>query len=75
MIADAGDSESGKMAFKRFSESLRKIAEENYTAGELKQLWALATRLVAFGEKVQRAFSKENQENIENAIKELASVL
>jgi hypothetical protein len=72
-LADAGDSNNAKKAFTELSTALDAIAEGSVT--DPAELWRIATRLVAFGQKVEAATSKENREKINKAIDDLVKVL
>lgn len=62
-----------KKSFAQLSTALDAIAEVSIT--DPAALWRIATRLVAFGEKVEAATSKENREKINKAIDDLVKVL
>ena len=70
-LSDAGDSDNAKKAFEPLSNALDAIPKEQFSPDDLGRLWALATRLVAFAEKVHTSFAKENRDKIQKAIDEL----
>lgn len=72
-LADAGDKNNAKAAFADLSEALSGISENAITNPH--ELWQIATRLMAIGEKVQAATSKESREKIQKAIDELVKAL
>jgi len=65
-LADAGDSDTAKKQFSELSQALSAIAEGSVTNPEV--LWQLATRLVAFGAKIEAAASSDNRKKLETAI-------
>jgi len=72
-LADAGDGDNAKIAFKELSEALSAIAEGSVTNPD--ELWRIATRLIAFGEKVEAAISKESRDKMRKAIEDLANAV
>jgi hypothetical protein len=72
-LADAGNTDNARDSFKPLAESLEAI--ENDDEVSLKQFWNWATRLIAFAQKVETAFSKENKQKIDKAIDDLVKAL
>ena len=72
-LLDAGDKNNAKTSFAELTEALSAISENSVTNPEV--LWAIATRLVSIGEKVQAATSKESREKIHKAIDDLVKAL
>jgi hypothetical protein len=73
-FADASNGKEGEAAAK-IGEQLDAIIAPNVTAATLQNLMKLAVRLVAFGEKLKTAASKENRDKIEKAIDDLVKAL
>ena len=73
-FADASSGREGEAAAK-IGEQLEAIASPNVTTATLQDLMKLAVRLVAFGEKLKAAASKENRDKIEKAIDDLVKSL
>jgi hypothetical protein len=65
-LADLGDTDNAYHAYKPLSESLSAVNTQNPT--DLAKFWGWATRLIAFGQKIETAFSKENRDKIDKAI-------
>jgi hypothetical protein len=72
-LLDAGDKGNVKTSFAELSEALSAIAEGSVTNPHV--LWATATRLLAIGEKIQAATSKENRDKMQKAIDDLVKAL
>jgi hypothetical protein len=72
-LLDAGDKNNAKTSFAELTEALSAISENSVTNPEA--LWAIATRLVSIGEKIQAATSKESREKIHKAIDDLVKAL
>jgi hypothetical protein len=72
-LADAGDTDNAKKAFEPLVKSLAAIS---YPGDEgLAKFWNWAARLVAFAQKVETAFSKENRQKIDKAIDDLVRAM
>lgn len=72
-LLDAGDKNNAKTSFAELTQALSAISENSVT--NPSELWAIATRLVAIGEKIQAATSKESREKIQKAIDDLVKSL
>jgi hypothetical protein len=68
-LADAGDTDNARKAFEPLAKSLAAISAPGDDG--LIKFWNWATRLVAFAQKVESSFSKENQDKISKAIDDL----
>jgi hypothetical protein len=68
-LADAGDSDNAVKAFDGMKDALGAIAEGSITNPDV--LWNLVARLIAFADKVNTTFSKENRDKMHKAIDEI----
>ena len=68
-IADIGDTDNALKAFDPLAKSLKAI--KNDDDASLKKFWSWATQLIAFGQKVEAAFSDENRSKVQKSIEAL----
>ena len=62
-------------AFEKINTNLAKIASGQDDAPSFNAIWQAAMRIVAIGEKIEKANSKENRDKVAKAIKDLVETL
>jgi hypothetical protein len=62
-------------AFEKINTNLAKIASGQDDAPSFNAIWQAAMRIIAIGEKIEKANSKENRDKVAKAIKDLVEAL